>query len=668
MAVRNTIIGLLLVMILIPCQGHAADSRPQLSVRPGKLVVEPPTLISLGFEWYIAGDDNRNAAVAIQYRKQGEAAWRQGLPMLRLHGERTFLDEVIDYTAPNMFAGSIFDLEPDTAYEIRLTLADPDGVEEGNTHTVAARTRPEPMPAAGGRILHVYPPGYTGDKQEPAYGGLLAAFYKGGIGGDWSNAPPPRVQPGDTILVHAGVYKDDTSYYSHEIISGYTSCCYTTWDGTYYLTVDGTAERPIVIKAAGDGEVVFDGNNNEVLFNVMAADYLYFEGLTFRNTRTAILAGRKQIAGAAGLTVKRSRFEDIGIGIHTDYSGSKNFYIADNMFIGRHDPARLTGWLPQNFRGNPGPWVDEKDYEELSKIRSYYAIKVYGSGHVIAYNHIRNVHDGIDHATYGMPDGYPDTDRDRMPVSIDIYNNDISNVHDNCMEADGSMHNIRIMRNRCFNSGTGAMSPQPVFGGPAYFIRNVVYHGVDGPIKVHGNPSGAVFYHNTYIGELAQLTPASNFHFRNNLILGQQRKPELMVIDAWTNYSSSDYNGLRPNAGFPIAFRWNSPHMDQARDYALPLQQRSYATLVDLQAATGQEAHSVLVDYDIFVSAAMPDPATPTRLYRPDEVNLQLRSGSAAQDAGMVLPNVNDDYSGAAPDLGAYEIGKPAPHYGPREL
>jgi hypothetical protein len=32
----------------------------------------------------------------------------------------------------------------------------------------------------------------------------------------------------------------------------------------------------------------------------------------------------------------------------------------------------------------------------------------------------------------------------------------------------------------------------------------------------------------------------------------------------------------------------------------------------------------------------------------------------------MRLPNVNDDFAGRGPDLGAYETGRPAPRYGPR--
>jgi hypothetical protein len=35
-------------------------------------------------------------------------------------------------------------------------------------------------------------------------------------------------------------------------------------------------------------------------------------------------------------------------------------------------------------------------------------------------------------------------------------------------------------------------------------------------------------------------------------------------------------------------------------------------------------------------------------------------------DAAVIIPNVNDDYEGAGPDIGAYEAGRPLPHYGPR--
>ncbi len=122
---------------------------------------------------------NRNASAAVSYRKKGEQAWKEGLPLLRIGNER-INENAFNYVAPNMFAGSIFDLEPGTDYERRFVPADPDGVEGKAENTVTVRTRPEPKPAAGGKIYGVYPPGYNGPKQ-PVFWALkrqgLSLFY-----------------------------------------------------------------------------------------------------------------------------------------------------------------------------------------------------------------------------------------------------------------------------------------------------------------------------------------------------------------------------------------------------------------------------------------------------------------------------------------------------------
>jgi hypothetical protein len=98
--------------------GIAAAAGPAIRTKPGKLVIDPPTLINLGFEWLIEGDDNRNATVEVSYRQTGDVEWKQGLPLLRLQGERIYQSEgVFDVIPPNMFAGSILDLEPDTAHK-----------------------------------------------------------------------------------------------------------------------------------------------------------------------------------------------------------------------------------------------------------------------------------------------------------------------------------------------------------------------------------------------------------------------------------------------------------------------------------------------------------------------------------------------------------------------
>src|SRR5262245_27038183 len=134
-------------------QNGAAPTASPHPVIPGELVIEPPTLINLGFEWFIQGDANRNASVDVTFRKKGTSAWKPALPLLRLQGERIYAESRIDLIAPNMFAGSILDLDPDTEYEAQFVVSDPDGVRGPSRKLVTVRTRPEPMPSDNGRVF-----------------------------------------------------------------------------------------------------------------------------------------------------------------------------------------------------------------------------------------------------------------------------------------------------------------------------------------------------------------------------------------------------------------------------------------------------------------------------------------------------------------------------------
>jgi hypothetical protein len=540
-------------------------------------------------------------------------------------------------------------------------LSDSDGVTGATEKTATVRTRREPSPATGGHTYHVYPIGWEGPKLEPAFTGLGNAYFMGQRHSDHQNVFPPRVQPGDVILVHAGLYIADRFHYMYGVPHPGFLALNTPIDGTYYLTASGTPDKPIVIKAAGDGEVIFDGAGAHNLFNLMAANYNYFEGITVRNTDVAFLLGLKSIAGASGFTLKHSRIYDVGRAVQTEWSGSKDFYIADNVIVGRHDPAKMMSWTGALWARFPG-------YPEL--LLSEEGIKVYGQGHVVAFNYLANWHDAIDVATYGEPDGTPNPIQDRLPVSIDFYNNDMYNMGDNCIESDGGAHNIRVFRNRCVNSAQGALSAQPMFGGPVYFYQNVVYNtpGGGGVLKYADTPSGILTYQNTFIGEGSNAGAASNVHHRNNLFLGAQAAAPIFTLATYTNYTTSDYNGYRLNSKAEHAFAWNSPPFDVAADYDYKkkLTVRHFKTLAEFSKTTGQETHSVLVDYDIFEHVAMPNESDPQRLYNPEDYDFRLKPGSAAIDRGVLLPTINDDFTGRAPDLGAIEFGKPVPHYGPR--
>jgi hypothetical protein len=75
-----------------------------------------------------------------------------------------------------------------------------------------------------------------------------------------------------------------------------------------------------------------------------------------------VRAGMKDIAGAKGITVKHCRFENIGTAVHSDWSGSSGFYIADNDMLGREDLNSFFTWFAIK------PWIDRPDYEERSRV------------------------------------------------------------------------------------------------------------------------------------------------------------------------------------------------------------------------------------------------------------------------------------------------------------
>jgi hypothetical protein len=125
---------------------------------------------------------------------------------------------------------------------------------------------------------------------------------------------------------------------------------------------------------------------------------------------------------------------------------------------------------------------------------------------------------------------------------------------------------------------------------------------------------------------------------------------------AWENGSGGapdwrtnlDYDGF-DWGDYVYAFKWGERYPD----------------LSSFQAATGLETHAIRVDKDVcFETFDVPNAP-------PASVPLQfmtLRADCNAVDAGIPLPNINDDYLGAAPDLGAYEVGADLPHYGPRAI
>ena len=194
-----------------------------------------------------------------------------------------------------------------------------------------------------------------------------------------------------------------------------------------------------------------------------------------------------------------------------------------------------------------------------------------------------------------------------------------------------------------------------------------------GSTRLTNGSAGVLFYNNTILSETAA-NAASNVHWRNNLFLGENAAPAIFSVSTFTNYSSSDYNGFRVNPGAEFSFQWNSPPPAVRAEYNGPgrqaaLQTRRFAKLSEYSQATRQDEHSVLVDYDVFANVLKLDRndlKSVQKVYKAEDFDFRLKANSAAIDKGLALPNVNEGFTGSAPDLGALEFGKPLPHFGPR--
>jgi len=579
---------LLLPLAAVGMAKAAGGPSGDMAIRPGRLVLEAPTLVCLGVRWYVSGDHNGNARVLVSYRQQGAKAWREGLPLFRVgtgpdtqegearldRGER----EAWPFLVGNLFAGSIFDLKPGTSYEIKLVMSDPDG--GGATKVLTTSTRPVPSPPKAKRALYVVPGegGGRGTQADPLRG--LAA----------ANA---AAKAGDLILVRAGVYQ-----------------------GTFTTDKSGTAEAPIVWRGAEDGETVIDGGGEHRGVSANQVRHVFFQRLSIRNSQYGMVAH-----GASDLVVQGCHFyrNEFGFTAHNNQPLMRNFYVADNVFEG------------------PSTWPRTKGIEDAR------AVQVSGEGHAICYNRIRGFGDGID--IMGSPPAR----------AIDFYNNEISECTDDAIELDYGQSNVRAFRNHITNCFEG-ISTQPLYGGPAYIFRNAMYNLEYTQFKMHNNPSGALYLHNTVVKlgmpwPLYTSAEVRNAASRNNLFIGTAAEYAMEFTAPMTN-CDFDYDGFG-GGPFRLFAKWN---------------ERRYGSFEDFRRESPVERHAVLVDpATAFESEVLP-PQDFKRQFPLGKSDLRLRAGSAAIDAGTRLPNLDDGYRGKAPDLGAYEYGDQLPHYGPRGL
>ncbi|WP_211485412.1 right-handed parallel beta-helix repeat-containing protein [Corallococcus exiguus] len=422
-----------------------------------------------------------------------------------------------------------------------------------------------------------------------------------------AGAPVKAVTPGTFASVAASAQPGDVLQLGAGTYAGFD------WSRS------GTEGKPIVIR--GTAGVVING-----AINLFAQSHVHMEGLTVN--------GRIRFNGSKHIAIQRCAINASsahgGDGIVT-FTRAENAYIADNVVTG------LTQWTEASL-GASGDNLGE-------------GIAVNGPGHVILHNRVTGFRDGI-----SLMEDEEAVDQ----FSIDILNNDLTGNADDGIEADFCFHNCRIVRNRLTNNFI-AVSSQPGLGGPTYFVRNAIYNAVHVAFKLYRGSTGDVLLHNTVVkhGDAFGIyagRPVAHLYARNNLFLGgtggtfngysSGAGRVLHVPDLEVASSSLDYDGVGSTTD-TVTGRLGAT---------------SFTSLQTLRTGTSEQ-HAVQVDLTAFATPVA-YPAAPLTLYaKPD---LRIRADSAAANAGQALPNINEGFTGPAPDLGAFEAGADLPVYGPR--
>ncbi|MFV1999277.1 MAG: hypothetical protein ACC654_02830, partial [Acidimicrobiia bacterium] len=264
------------------------------AVVPGEVRVDS-TFENLGVVWFIAGDDNLDSTMTLEFRKAGSGSWSPGAISMRAYPTIRVQDGPLGI---NSWGASALFLEPGTTYELRVTLIDPDGGSE--VRVVGGVTRTVPVPDPSGTKLFVVPGsgGGTGTQADPFLGLQSAA--------DTAN-------PGDEFQIGAGTYQP------------------------FDIVRSGAQGQPIAFTGPETGEAIIDGGGTDAGVVTVGrydrvTEYVIVQGLTIESGKWGIDAQNTR-----DLVISDNIIRDVDFGIlnRRDRADEANQTITDNVITGR---------------------------------------------------------------------------------------------------------------------------------------------------------------------------------------------------------------------------------------------------------------------------------------------------------------------------------------------
>jgi len=408
-------------------------------------------------------------------------------------------------------------------------------------------------------------------------------------------AAADNAQQGDHFIVAPGVYSPFT------------------------LLNSGTADNPISFSSQERQSAIIDGEDTDrgivtlADFNTVIA-HVIIDGFTIQNGFWGIDAQNSQF-----ITVRNNIIQNVGYGYvnRRENGNERDQYITNNLIIGNTFwPSTAT----PNERG----------------------VDVRGNNNVISYNTISDFADGV--STDGPP--Y------EQCYSIDIHNNEIKNSVDDHIEVDGIISNARIYANRGFNGRSG-VSVAPIYGGPTYIFRNILFNVENSAFKMNRGPSGIVVAHNTSVSDNNAFESPEGFqntYFRNNVFLASRYCFEMfgLVEDSHDDWDYGAFYSTRGGETGTEWFKWNNIR---------------YAQVSDLQNSGILHPNAIEVAFSDFENAELSD-VWPTE-YDASERDFSPVANSSVINNGAILTHLNKGYvTDGMPDRGAYEFGKEKPQFG----